>query len=179
MRKLLANFFIFTGFILIVFSTYLFYERSNPNRLAFSNVKESTVINTNLKNSKPLRLTISELNIDAPIISAKYEAGKWETTTKGVSFLISSPNPGESGNSIFYGHNYKNILGNLTEARPGQIIKITKADGSEINYKIEYVQIVNADQQGILDQTDDYRLTLYTCTGFLDSKRLVVTAFLQ
>ena len=43
---------------------------------------------------------------------------------------------------------------------------------------IEYTQVVTPDQTHILAPSDDRRVTLYTCTGFLDRKRFVVTATL-
>lgn len=179
MKNLLANTFITLGIILVILSGLLLWQRYNPQRLAFSDVGSAVSESVSEENNPPVALTIKDLDIKLPVFPAKVQKGKWETTTKGVSYLVSSEIPGQVGNSIFYGHNYKNILGNLKNAKPGQIIEVKLANGAWISYRIEYVQTVSANRTGILDQTDDKRLTLYTCIGFLDSKRLVVTALYQ
>ena len=178
MRNFLANFLIFFGIILLIVSSYSLWQRYNPNRLAFEVADDSiSSVSLVMEGSEPANLLIQDLDINLIVFPALLDKNRWDTTTKGVSYLTSSVRPGNIGNSIFYGHNYKNILGNLQEARPGQIIDIKVKDGSWKKYRIEYIQTVNPDQVGLLKQTEDKRLTLYTCTGFLDSKRLVVTAF--
>jgi len=176
MRNLLANTFITLGIVLIIIAGLLLWQRYNPQRLAFSDVGNEISESINEEKNLPVALKIEDLDIKLPVFPARSQTGKWETTTKGVSYLVSSAMPGQVGNSIFYGHNYKNILGNLKNAKPGQIIEVKLANGVWRKFRIEYVQTVAPNQTGILDQTDDKRLTLYTCTGFLDSKRLVVTA---
>lgn len=178
MRNLLANTLITLGIILVILAGLLFWQRYNPQRLAFSDVGSEAGISDSKSTNQPVVLMIEDLDIKLPVFPARSQKGNWETTTKGVSYLVTSALPGQVGNSIFYGHNYKNILGNLKNAKPGQIIEVKLANGDWIRYRIEYVQTVAPDQTGILDQTDDTRLTLYTCTGFLDSKRLVVIALL-
>jgi len=178
MKAFFANLFILAGICLLFFSSLHLWQRNNPNRLAFSSVSmPDNVSSEQTAVLLPTSLSISALDIHLPVVPAAHKEGHWETTTKGVSFLTSSANPGEIGNSIFYGHNYKNILGNLKKAKPGDNIAVNKSDGSIQNYRVEYVQVVSPDTVGILDSAGDRRLTLYTCTGFLDSKRLVVTAF--
>jgi len=103
---------------------------------------------------------------------------EWETTDKGVSFLDTSAIPGQLGNSIMYGHNWNSLLGNLKNVSPGQKIEIIDKNGLVTEFIVEIVQEVDPSNSDILAPTNDKRLTLYTCSGFLDSKRLVVTAFL-
>jgi sortase (surface protein transpeptidase) len=50
-------------------------------------------------------------------------------------------------------------------------------DGVKKEFKVEYTATVDPSQTYIIDNTKDTRITLYTCTGFLDSKRFVVVAF--
>jgi len=180
MRNLLANFFIISGIILLLVSTYFFWQRNNPNRLAFKN-SEKVVLSGNEQNeiSKPITLVIEDLGIYLPVIPAANNNGRWATTTDGVSYLSSSVVPGETGNSIFYGHNYKNILGNLRKAEVGQTVKVVFDNGTEKYFKVKYIQTVTPDQIDILANSDDKRITIYTCSGFLDTKRFVVTAILE
>ena len=179
MRSFLANFLIVLGVFSLLISGFFVWQRINPNRLSFENVDENLLSNAASKRSnRPLYLSIDDLQISTPVIPAQYNEGHWQTTTKGISYLEGSGEPGKLGNSIFYGHNYKNILGNLKNARTGQIIEVRIEGGEVKKFRIEYVQVVDPDQVGVLEQTADKRLTLYTCTGFLDNRRLVVTAFL-
>lgn len=176
MRILTGRTMMLTGVILIVMAGYLFYQRINPNRLKFDNYTPPNEVSTDIPAGAPKRIIIKELGINLEIVPANIIQDHWQTTFDGVSYLASSPIPGTAGNSIMYGHNWKSLLGNLKNAKPGQTIRVIDNSGHVTNFEINYVQTVDPDDKSILDQTDDSRLTLYTCTGFLDSKRLVVTA---
>lgn len=151
------------------------FQRINPYRLAFVSapqIQNSASLNT------PTRIVIEDLKIDAPIRSAQKDGKKWQTFTDAVSYLSTSPAPGEEGNSILYGHNWKNLLWDLKKAKVGQKITVKYIDGSEKSFITKYIQEVKPDQTSILDKSSDKRITLYTCSGFLDTKRFVVVATL-
>jgi LPXTG-site transpeptidase (sortase) family protein len=126
----------------------------------------------------PTRLVIPTLALDLPVIPAHAARGVWSTTTHGVSYLTTSPLPGESGNMVIYGHNYARLLGNLGKVKPGQAIQVFRGDVA-YTYIVHFVGVVDPTDTYIVENTSDARLTLYTCTGFLDTKRLVVTALLD
>lgn len=174
MRQFLSKTFFVLGFACLIASGFLIWERNTPRRLEFTGqeIGTSTQTSANL----PQMLAIDDLDIALPIIEARYDTQKWDTTPYGVSYLNTSPSPGEIGNSILYGHNWPNLLGSLTKAKPGQIVEITFTDKSKKKFKITYIQEVTPDQSHILSQTTDRRITLYTCSGFLDRKRFVVVA---
>jgi len=44
------------------------------------------------------------------------------------------------------------------------------------SYEVSDVKEVLPNQTEVIKPTDDERLTLYTCSGFADTKRLIVTA---
>lgn len=173
MRKIL----LFLGTILIVYSFLLIVERYSPKRLNFNKVSAKNITgNFNKISVSPLEFSIPSQDIDLPIISSRIKNNNWETTTKGVSYLITSPPPGEIGNSIIYGHNWTNLLGRLTEVRPGEKVFVRYSDGTIKLFTVRYVAEVGPDQTNILDVSTDRRITVYTCSGFLDSKRFVVVA---
>lgn len=174
--KFWANFFLTTGLLGILFSGYLIYQRQNPQRLKFENVKLQKPLNQNISDIMPVSIKIDSAKIALPIISSEIKNNKWEATTKGVSYLITSVRPGETGNSILYGHNWASLLGNLRKVKPGEKIAIIYSDGSVKEFLIEYSTEVKPDSEYILQNSSDSRITLYTCSGFLDSKRLVVVA---
>lgn len=180
MQKFVGNIFILLGIFLILFSGYMLWERQNPNRLKFDNYMPSSRFNLeNDQVSSPIRLEIKDLGINLPIVPANRNEKYWETTSEGVSYLTSSPIPGQIGNSIFYGHNWASLLGKLTKAKPGQNITIYYEDGSVKVFPIKYTQTVKPNQTEILGNTEDKRITLYTCSGFLDRERFVVTAIFE
>lgn len=162
------------GVFLILFSAVLIYQRYNPNKLAFS--KEPETINYQSGSSLPHKLIIKDLDIDVDILAVNFKDQKWVTTDNGVSYLTSSAVPGEVGNSILYGHNYRSLLGNLTQAKVGQKIEIMFEDGSKKEFIINYTTTVDPSKTALLENSSDSRVTIYTCTGFLDNQRFVVVA---
>ena len=167
---------ILLGILLLLFGTYLVFERYNPKRLGFDKIDQTSI--SSIK-AYPKKITIPVLSIELEIYPAKIKNNNWDATTKGVSYLSSSPVPGEAGNSILYGHNFPNLLGNLPKIKPGDEIKVTLSDGQKRTFVVEYTSVVTPGQTEILKSSNDIRITLYTCTGFLDSKRFVAVALLK
>ncbi len=161
------------GLLLLIFGGCLLYERYNPNRLTFNNFDAKVEYD---KEIYPERLIIVSLDINLPVFPSKITSNRWEATTEGVSYLSTSPTPGTNGNSIFYGHNWSSLLGKLPKIKPGEPIQIVMNNGDRQTFIVKYTSIVSPSQSSILNPTEDYRITLYTCIGFLDSKRFVVTA---
>ncbi|MCY7362987.1 MAG: sortase [Ignavibacteria bacterium] len=151
------------------------WQRYSPKILEFNNLE---VAATSTSKISPVRIIIPGLNIDDSIYGAQINNKNWQSTTNGISYLSSSPIPGEKGNSNLYGHNWKSILGNLVKIKPGDKIKIVMNNGETREFEVEFTSVVDSSQTYILSQTKDNRITLYTCTGFLDRKRFVATATL-
>jgi LPXTG-site transpeptidase (sortase) family protein len=176
--KILARLFFFFSIVLCAFSAYQIALRENTTRLTFDNYaynKPFTIHNKAI----PRFIAIPSLAITAPIYPAAIDNNHWETTTIGVSYLQSSPLPGEQGNSIFYAHNWRNLFGNLVEAKIGQNVIITYPDGTKKVFVISYTSIVSPNDATILAPSQDKRITLYTCTGLFDSQRFVAVALLK
>jgi len=177
--RVLAGFLTVFGIACLLLSVYLIYERTNPNNLAFSDFVQEGNEGQNFGKTQPLAITLPTLKKTLPIFPAIVSKDSWQTSPSGVSYLSSSPLPGEKGNSILYGHNWPNLLGSLAKMKPGDRIEIAFSDGSIREFVVAYTTTVNPGQVEILKDSEDSRLTLYTCTGFLDSKRFVVTAKLK
>jgi LPXTG-site transpeptidase (sortase) family protein len=177
-RNHFSKIFIFLGLIFLAVTGYLIWERTNPNRLSFD-ITETSYPESFKEGMVPELIKIEDLNINLPIYPAKITNGRWEASKKGVSYLTSSPIPGEIGNSVLYGHNWPNLLGRLVNAKAGSMIEIRYTDGTIKNFIINSVSQVRPNQSSVLDPTQDRRITLYTCTGIFDSKRFVVIATLQ
>jgi LPXTG-site transpeptidase (sortase) family protein len=160
------------GIFFLIFSGYLVFERQTPRNLVFAETSNNKVMS-------PIRLIISSIGIDLPILPAQIIDRKWDITKDGVSYLTTTPVPGSQGNSVMYGHNWNNLLGSLEQVKTGDEIEVKNSNGVTHTYIVHFVSIVTPDETHIYNNTSDYRLTIYTCIGFLDSKRLVVTAILQ
>lgn len=169
---------VISGVLLTLLSTALAFQRYSPYRLNFDVSFDQKVAakKTLTSISLPTRIIIPETTIDLPIIGSTIKDQKWETTSKGVSYLSISPTPGEKGNSIMYGHNWTNLLGPLVNVKPGNEIRIEYADGSVRKFIVQATALVTPDDTSILLPSDEALLTIYTCAGFFDSKRFVVTA---
>lgn len=172
----LSKLLIITGLIFILLGTYFVFQRYSPKKLAFKNYISA---NTKIEGSYPEKIVIKKLNIELPIIPANINNKSWEATSQGVSFLASTPVPGQEGNSVLYGHNWESLLGSLPKLKPGDNIEIYLNNGKIRKFKVTYTQLVGPNDTSILAPSNDKRITLYTCAGFLDSKRFVATATLQ
>lgn len=163
------------GLLFLGFGCYLVNERVAPRSITFESPAPSIEPGVLL----PTRLTIQRIDIDLPIIPAQIIGKRWQTTSAGISYLSTSPLPGNPGNSVMYGHNWSNLLGSLKKAKVGDTILVTKSDGTVVSFTVHFISVVSPDESHIYGNTPDTRLTLYTCTGFLDTHRLVITAILN
>ncbi len=179
MRKIISLFLIIFGIYCYIFAGYGFIERTKPTRISFADSHQVTANLTSKKIANPTSIEIPSLKIVLPIIQSKIINNEWEATTEGVSYLIHSPVPGETGNSILYGHNWPNLLGKLPKIKIGEEIIITSEDNKKYKFDVHYTATVTPDQVSVLKQSQDKRITLYTCTGFLDSHRFVVVGILK
>lgn len=162
---------------MLLFSVYLTYQRYGPKNLEFKNYKNTQI--TKPEKILPTRISIPSQKINNLVFSASITNNYWETTDGGISYLSSTPIPGNTGNSVFYGHNWPSILGNLTKIRPGNEIKVYLNNGEVKTFVVKYTSVVNPEDSDILSASTDERITIYTCTGFLDSKRFVAVALLK
>ncbi len=169
MKRILGALYLSISICLLSYGAFLIHERTAP-------------IPTEQNNSlapfhdSVFQLKIPSSHIALPVYSASITGTSWQTTKRGVSYLSTSPLPGEQGNSVLYGHNWPNLLKPLHTVKPGDSIFITRS-GRTTRFIVRYVTVVEANEHSIYAASTKTKLTIYTCTGFLDTKRLVVTAF--
>jgi LPXTG-site transpeptidase (sortase) family protein len=126
--------------------------------------------------TKPTRVIITKAKIDVPVAQSSIVNNIWQVNQKGASHLDSSANIGQIGNIIIYAHNTLNRFAMLNLAKPGTIITLTGSDGKSYDYTVIQKQVVYPNQIEVLKNIKGQQLILYTCTGLLDSQRLVVVA---
>lgn len=128
----------------------------------------------------------TNLNIDTANIAGKISEGTTShAMLEGFWHFPTSVYPGQKGNVVVIGHRFqylppaKNTFFNLDKVAIGDSIKITQDEGT-YTYIVTDIQIVEPNDVSILQKTDDYRLTLITCTPLWTSEqRLVITAKLD
>lgn len=145
------------------------------------------------------RIIIPRLGIHAPIREAhgiNIKEGDWADIEKkvqvalrdGVVHFPGTAKAGEVGNAFITGHSsyypwdsgrYKEIFALLPQIKPGDEI-IVWQDQQVYKYRVAKTEEVPPDKTDVLDPTDNYRLTLMTCTPLGTSlRRLIVTAYLE
>lgn len=123
----------------------------------------------------PIHITIGD-KISIRVEEATKVNGALPVSPTAANHLLTSALPGEAGNSIIYGHNLNTVFGYLVDAKVGDPVGIRTNDGKLHKYKITEINIVDPSQTALLSPTTTEVLTLYTCTGLLDSLRFVARA---
>jgi len=138
---------------------------------------------------------LPRLNIKAPIKEAAGVdyLGDWtyveqqiqEALRDGVVRFPGTAEPGERGNAFITGHSsyypwdsgrYKDIFALLTKVELQDDIVVFHG-GKKYIYRVHNIREVDPSETDVLADTDDYRLTLMTCTPLGTAlKRLIVTA---
>jgi LPXTG-site transpeptidase (sortase) family protein len=126
--------------------------------------------------SWPKTIYIPKINKTLGISAGVVSDNRWTISETGVSYLSTTPVPGSAGNSVLYGHNKQDIFGKLVELQKDDVIYVVLGNGNFAKYSVVETKQVKPNQVEILNNTSDSRLTIYTCTGFLDSARFVVIA---
>lgn len=136
--------------------------------------QNQVVIENQNKKSKPVKLYIPKLERTLEITDGYIENNRWTVSASGVSFLVDSATPEENGNTIIYGHNTIGVLGRLWKVQKDDFVYLTSSDNKVYKYKIIERKEVKPNQVEILKQEGTSRVTIYTCSGFLDSARFVI-----
>jgi LPXTG-site transpeptidase (sortase) family protein len=123
----------------------------------------------------PDRITIPDLEIDLPVKKAKIVNGYWEVFDDQAGWGDESGYPGEAGNQVIFAHARKGMFLSLRQVKKDTVIHIF-AGAREFSYKVVDYKEVLPNDISLIQKTSDETLTLFTCSGFADTKRMVVTA---
>ncbi len=117
------------------------------------------------------KLSIDAINVELPVIA--------KLTTKALKVSVcwyGGAMPGEKGNIIITGHNYKSgaHFGRLDKLKTGDEVVLAGPDGTVYHYLVYETQVVTPDNVAALDKASgDYTLTLLTCASS-GNRRLIV-----
>jgi len=138
------------------------------------------------------QITIDKIGITAPIIN-NVDGNNMQTYLTalegGVAHLAKTALPGESGNTVIFGHssyykakpgNYKTIFAKLNQLVSGDTIKVTR-ENKDYSYKVSESKIVKPEDVSVVSQDKSKKqLTLITCwPPKTTTSRMVVSATLQ
>ncbi|OGG00512.1 hypothetical protein A2Y99_03680 [Candidatus Gottesmanbacteria bacterium RBG_13_37_7] len=123
----------------------------------------------------PLRITVPDVAIDLPVKEATIVKGYWEVFPDKAGFGTGSAYPGEKGNLVIFAHAKEGLFGPLKNVKSGQNVYVFTIN-NWYQYKIDSIREVYPSQTEVIGPTEEEVLTLYTCSGFADNKRLIVTA---
>jgi LPXTG-site transpeptidase (sortase) family protein len=182
MKRIGINKILLTLIYLIIFFEGVFflgrayYEGYYLKRiLNFSNIKgyDSQEIR---QSPLPVQITIPNLNINLEIKETNINNGYWEVTDDYANHLSISARPEENGNIVIYAHNKAKLFGKLRYLKRGNKIIIRTTDNSKYEYLVKDIkEVLPTDTFDV--QSKNYKtLTLFTCIGFMDNKRLVIQA---
>ena len=116
------------------------------------------------------------MNIDLPITESKIVDGYWELSENTASHGEGSANPGEKGNIVVFAHAREGLFYNLKDVKKDDVVYLFTKDKWR-TYKVRDITSVFPNQVEVIKPTSNETLTLYTCTGFYDEKRLIVRAY--
>lgn len=167
---------ILVGFVFILF--FAGYRFHQARILSFFD-KEETPINfsqVSRTGAIPVYIKSYPLGVDIKIKESGIKDGIWQVFSDAISHLANSARIGERGNMIIYGHNKDNVLGPIRFAKIGERIDLYDASGNKYSYEVTKVDTVDPDNLSYIFPTAEETLTIYTCTGFFDSKRFIAVA---
>ncbi len=169
---------IVTGTLLVSLSTLhnlLRYRSLRVDRATVQAYLNAQPVEADQTSSYPSHIFI-QWRVDVDIDSAVYANGDWTISPSHASYLATSGRVGKGGNIVIYGHNKREILGNIRVLKLGELITLTTEDGVQHDYQVQLVKEVSPSDTSLVQPTQEETLTLYTCSGLLDSRRFVVQA---
>jgi len=121
------------------------------------------------------KILIPDLGIDLEVKEADVKGGYWEVFEDKAGWGKGSGLPGQVGNQVIFAHARESLFLPLRSVKLGVKIYLL-TDLGWYDYQVTDIKEVNPREIEVISPTDDETLTLYTCSGYQDSKRLIVTA---
>ena len=127
------------------------------------------------ENKIPRMIIIPSLNVFLDVRVSEIKGGYWEVFEEVAGWGVGSGVPGEGGNQVIFAHARDGLFASLKDAEEGMRILVLTND-SWYEYEVAIIDEVYPRNTRYIEQTENEILTLYTCSGFNDTKRLIVIA---
>lgn len=135
---------------------------------------QSTQVETGENLELPTQIQLAD-QLTVPLVPGFITNSEWEVSSFAASILVPPLLKTSDRAYIVYGHNWPTLFGELQKTTLGDQITL-QTNQSELTYQVVLKTQVPADNIGILDLAKPDSLILYTCSGWLDTQRLVVFA---
>lgn len=134
-----------------------------------------------LARSAPRRIQIPSIGVNAEVIevgvdrTGGLEVPPFEQPAQAGWYRL-GPSPGEAGNAVIVGHVDTRKYGpavffNLGRLRPGELITVTRADGSTVRFAVDAVRLfpkAEFPSHAVYGSGGESRLRIVTCGGRFD-----------
>lgn len=174
-HKLITKF--FTSLLLIIAgaSILIYSSIQEIDWIKKSSTQTQKTQEIDTSRARPVKMYIPEMNRILYVSDGSVVGNRWSISETGVSYYTDSALPGD-GNTVIYGHNTQDILGGLWRVQNQDYIYVILQNGEYKKYQVYERKEIKPTQVEILKSTEDSRLTIYTCSGFLDTARFVLSA---
>jgi len=162
------------GLTLLSFSVY--YKLHNTRRLWIDS--EKLAYNALAENNRPTRVIIPSLGVNLDVVSSTIENGEWIVSEVAANHLDKSSVPGGGENIVVYAHNKASLFGPLKWISLGSVVQLVGPSGEIYEYEVYNIFETDRGNISVVLPAGREILTLYTCSGFIDTKRLIVQALL-
>ncbi len=142
----------------------------------FSRIESPVIVHSNevlMYNELPTRILIPSVSIDTSVKKALIINGYWQVFPNSAAWGDQSGIPGNIGNQVIFAHKRSGLFANLKDVKIGDKIYVLTSKGS-FAYEAREIKEINPNEIDVVKPTTDETLTLYTCSGFADTKRLIV-----
>jgi len=174
-NKLTGLFFIVLALIVLIFNLPTF-NKVDENKTPI--LINSKLLESKQKENIPVRIIIPKSDIDLKVIPAQIVNGYWELSETTASYGLGSGHPGHASNTVIFAHAREGLFYNLKNVKTGDSIYVFTKN-KWYRYKVNKITAVYPNETEVIQPTKNETLTLYTCSGFNDEKRLIVTALPQ
>ena len=162
--------------IIFVFGGAGLFKRTNSETFASEPVRiEGFVADEASLEKVPQRIILPELSIDLTVKNSELINGYWQVFTDAAGWGEGSGLPGEPGNQVIFAHARRGLFLPLRDVEIGNKVYVLSKE-KWYQYEVKEIKQVLPTQVEVIAPTEDETLTLYTCSGFADSKRLIVIA---
>lgn len=176
-NKIVGLLFVFATFLIIILPPTIFKPESKTTD------KNPISINSKLLESKdtdsnPVRIVIPKTDIDISVTDSEVVNGYWELSETTASYGLGSGQPGTKSNTVIFAHAREGLFYNLKDLKLKDTIYVFTKDKWH-RYSVNKITTVYPNQIEVIQPTKNEVLTLYTCSGFSDEKRLIIQAIPQ
>ena len=162
--------------IIFVFGGAGLFKRTNSETFASEPVRiEGFIASEEALEKIPQRIILPELSIDLPVKNSGLINGYWQVFIDAAGWGEGSGLPGQPGNQVIFAHARRGLFLPLKDVEIGNKVYVLSKE-TWYQYEVKEIKQVLPSQVEVIAPTEDETLTLYTCSGFTDSKRLIVVA---